>query len=114
MKNRKEKDDSINYDGEIHLRLEYVKNFTQVDRFCQDLETITCLDIVARTWSEKKGLEISIMLREPVPLLDKLREMTPVEKVFRTKKRILTVVINNYLGGTTSPLISPSDNRSFS
>ena len=113
MKNRKRKDDSRNYDGEIRLRLEFMQDFAQVDRFCQDLATISCLDIVARTWSEKKGVEIFIWLKEPVPLCDRLRQMTPVEEVYRTKKRVITVALNNSLGGTNSPLISPSNEILF-
>ena len=101
------------YDGEIHLRLVSVEDYTQVDRLCQDLQTISCLEIVARTWSEKNGLEISIRLKDPVPLAERLRQMTPVEEVYRTKKRVITVVLNNILGGTTSPLISPSDKDLF-
>ena len=56
MKNRKKKAGSRNYYGEIRLRLESVENFTQVDSLCRDLEATGCLEIVARTWSERKGM----------------------------------------------------------
>ena len=113
MKNGKKKADSRNYSGEIRLRLEAVKYYTQVDRLCQDLETISSLEIVTRTWSEKKGLEILVWLKDPVPLSHKLRQMTSVEEVYKTKKRVITVVLNNSLGGTTTPLIKPSDKKLF-
>ena len=99
--------------GEIRLRLESVDDFIQVDKLCKDLETISCLEIMARTWSERKGLELFLWLKDPVPLGDQLRQMTSVEEVRKTKKRVITVVMNNSLGGTGSPRITPSDKGKF-
>ena len=113
MKNRKKKAGSRNYYGEIRLRLESVENFTQVDSLCRDLEATGCLEIVARTWSERKGLEVFIFLKDPVPLGDRLRQITLVEEVYMTKKRVITVVLNNTIGGTISPFISTSDEGVF-
>jgi hypothetical protein len=104
-----EKAESQNCHGNICLRLESVEDYTQVNRFCQYLDTITDLEIASRSWSEKDGLSVFICLKDPFPLSDKLRQSTLIDEVYKTKKRVYTVVFNNSAGGTISPRLELSE-----
>jgi hypothetical protein len=104
-----EEDKSQNCHGNICLRLESVEDYTQVNRFCQYLDTIANLEIASRSWSEKEGLEVFICLKDPFPLSDKLRQSALVDEVHKTKKRVYTVVFNNSEGGTLSPRLALSE-----
>ena len=104
-----EKADLKNCHGHICMRLESVEDYTQVNKFCQYLETINNLEITSRSWSEEEGLEVFIWLKDPFPLADKLRQSSLVDEVYKTKKKVYTVVFNNPAGSTISPRLTLSE-----
>ena len=95
MKNNRRKTDSEKYIGDIRLHIESAENFTQLEEFCQNLKTISNLDIIFYTWSETKGLVILASLKDSVPLVDKLRQMNIVEQVYKKTKKDIIVVLNS-------------------
>ena len=95
MRNNRGKTNSEKYIGDIRLHIESAENFTQLEEFCQKLKTINNLEVIFYTWSEKKGLAILISLKDPVPLVDKLRQINIVEQVYKKTKKDIIVVLNS-------------------
>ena len=100
---------SEDFFGDIHLRIESAENHIQVDQFCEYLKTINNLKITSHNWSEKKGLIISVSLKDAVPLGDILRQMPLVGQVFKKKKKDITVVLKTDISETIPPIISASE-----
>lgn len=96
---------SESFIGKINLRIESAEDHTQVDRFCLHLKTIDKLKISSFNWSESKGLVIVISLENAVPLGDKLRQMPPVEHVYKRKKDIV-VILDTDFPATATPFTS--------
>ena len=80
---------SEDFIGNINLLIESAEDHTQVNEFCLYLKTIDNLKISSHNWSEKKGLIISISLKDTVPLGDILRQMPLVGEMYKKKKDIL-------------------------
>ena len=95
MRNNRGKTNSEKYIGDIRLHIESSENFTQLEEFCQKLKTISNLEVIFYTWSEKKGLAILISLKDSVPLVDKLRQINIVEQVYKKTKKDIIVVLNS-------------------
>jgi hypothetical protein len=72
------------------------------------LKTIDKLKIASYTWSEKKGLIITISLKDAVPLGDILRQMPLVGQVYKKKKDII-VVLNTPLSEKMPLVITASE-----
>ena len=94
MKKSRTLDNSENINGDIRLHIESAVDYIQVNQFCMNLKTITGLKIASYSWSEKKGLIITISLGNPVPLGDLLRRMPLVGEVYKRKKKNITVALN--------------------
>ena len=98
---------SEDFIGNINLLIESAEDHTQVNEFCLYLKAIDNLKISSHNWSEKKGLIISISLKDTVPLGDILRQMPLVGEMYKKKKDI-TVVLKTSVSDTMPPVITAS------
>lgn len=95
MWNNRGKSNSDNFTGDIRLHIESADNFTQLEEFCERLKNFNDLEVIFYTWSETTGLAILISLKNPVPLVDKLRQMNIVEHAYKKTKKDIVVALNN-------------------
>jgi hypothetical protein len=112
-KSKKSKNDigSDTFQGNIQLQLE-AANYTQVNQFCESLKTFGKLRIISYSWSESKGLIITIALPNAAPLGDMLRQIPMVAQVYKNKKKI-AVVLNTAPLETVSPLVTLSQEEAL-
>ena len=103
---KKNKDGLEHFSGDIRMHVESAENYIQVNQLCLHLKTINNLKISSYNWSEKKGLVISLYLRDSVPLSDVLGQMPIVEQAYKKKKNEITVELNNTFPEATTPLFS--------
>ena len=80
---------SDTFQGNIQLQLEAADNYTQVNQFCEHIKTFGNLRIISYSWSEAKGLIITISLPDATPLGDMLRQIPMVAEVYKSKKKEL-------------------------
>ena len=90
--------------GDIHLRVESAEDYIQVNQLCMHLKTINNLKISSYNWSEAKGLIIIISLQDVMPLCELLRQMPLVGRVYKKKKKNITVVLNTSSPETETPV----------
>ena len=109
MKNNKNTPNSENFYGNIRLYVESAENHTQVDQLCQYLNTVDNLKITSYDWSEKEGLVISFLLKEPTQLGVKLGEIDLVNQVYNKKNDITVVLNNTFTEKTPSILTLPEE-----
>jgi hypothetical protein len=95
MWNNRGKLHSDNFIGDVRLHVESADCFTQLEEFCERLKNYSDLEVVFYTWSETTGLAILISLKDPVPLVDKLRQMNIVEHAYKKTEKDIVVALNN-------------------
>ena len=95
------------YQGDIRLTIESAEDYNEVNRFYEILKAIGNLSIVSYNWSEKKGLNIMISLKDSIALEDILLQIPQVEQVY-SKKKMITVVFNTTLLETSTPVLGVS------
>lgn len=95
------------FQGNVRLQLESADDYTHVNQFCEYLKTYRNLRITSYSWSEAKGLIITIYLQEAAPLGDILRQIPMVAQIYKRKKNIV-VVMNPVLTETATPALTLS------
>ena len=93
------------YSGNVRIKLEKVQDYIQVNRFCEILRVLTNMKIASYDWSEKGGLNITISLKDPLPLEEIIHRLPMIESITRKKKEI-TIVFNSYSPETVFPVLS--------
>ena len=83
--------------GDVRLHIQSVKDFAYLEKFCQYLKSTGEMDIIFYSWTEDTGMVIFIYLEEPIPLVDKLRQMKIVTAVNRKKKEIFIELNGTYV-----------------
>ena len=97
----------IMYSGNIPLKVENAEDYIQVNRFCETLKILSNMSIASYNWSEKEGLNITISLKQPIPLEDILMLLPMIDKIYKKKKDII-VVLNCYSPETILPVLTNS------
>lgn len=95
------------YSGDVRIKLEKVEDYIQVNRFCEILRVLTNMKITSYNWSEKGGLNITISLKDPLPLEDTIERLPMIESITKKKKEII-IVFNCYSPETVFPVFSNS------
>ena len=95
----------VMYSGNIRLKVENAEDYIQVNRFCETLKVLSNMRIVSYNWSEKEGLNITISLKQPIPLEDILMLLPMIDKIYKKKKDII-VVLNCYSPETILPVLA--------
>jgi hypothetical protein len=90
------------YQGDVCIQLEFVRDYIEVNRFCEILKTVEDLRIVSYNWSEKNGLNIYISLKKPAPLGEIIVQMPQVEEV-RGRKKEMKVKLTPPVPETSTP-----------
>ena len=105
----RDKSNKVMYSGNIRLKVENAEDHIQVNRFCETLKVLSNMSIASYNWSEKEGLNITILLKQPIPLEDILILLPMIDKIYKKKKDII-VVLNCYSPETILPVLTnPED-----
>jgi hypothetical protein len=104
MRHNRGKTNSEKYIGDVRLHIESADNFTQLEEFCERLKALNDLEVIFYTWSETTGLAILISLKGSVPLIDKLRQMNMIERVYKKTKKDIVIALNSSYAETISSI----------
>ena len=96
---------SVMYSGNLRLKFEKVDEYIQVDRFCGILKVLTNMKVNSYSWSEKEGLNISISLKDPLPLEEIIQRLPMIEKITKKKKELI-VTLNCHSADTIFPVLN--------
>ena len=102
---KQEKINKIMYSGNVQLKFENVGDYIQVNRFCEILKILTNMKVNSYQWSEKEGLNISISLKDPLPLEEIIQRLPMIESITKKKKEVI-IVFNCYSPETVFPVLS--------
>jgi hypothetical protein len=106
MWKNKNKSGQEQFSGDVRMHVESVENYIQVNQLCLQLKKFNNVKISSFNWSEKEGLVISLSLKDSVPLSDILEQIPLVEQSYKSKKREITVELNDSFSTTPAPVLA--------
>jgi len=80
------------YEGDVQLAISASEGFKQINQFKKYLRKVENLNITLNSWSEDKGVIITVSLQKPMLLRDILRQIPIVEQIAKENKHIDVVL----------------------